>query len=249
MAGVVRSRLASVLATVAKGVAPAIARVPAAAASGTAQAAAQPSAAKPTARPGLASPRQPSPSQKFGGGGSSGGGSASSSSSGGGGGGGGGSGSSSSGGSGGGGGNGGGGSGGGGGGVSVSSSNKQQGWKPLPPRTLPDAVAVVCCTLNNIHACVRDLDGDVVASSSGGRLGYKHRARATPFAALDLGAAVGARAYAKGHRTVRVELKGPSRGRAQVVRGLVSAGLQVHDIRDVTPMPTNGCRPKAMRRL
>ena len=112
-----------------------------------------------------------------------------------------------------------------------------------------DSVVRVNCTMNNIHVCVANLDGAVVSKVSGGLLGFSHRERAGPAAAFKIGEAVAKRAVERGHRVAHVEMKGPSRGRAQVLRGIAVAGLRVVDIRDVTPMPTNGCRPPHARRL
>jgi small subunit ribosomal protein S11 len=114
---------------------------------------------------------------------------------------------------------------------------------------MPDSVVTVNATMNNIHACVSNLDGQVVSKGSGGVLGLKHRARATPEAARDIGEQIARKAYDLGYRVSHIRLKGPSRGRSQVLRGLISGGLKVYDIKDITPMPTNGCRPKTMRRL
>ena len=114
---------------------------------------------------------------------------------------------------------------------------------------LADAVVVMRSTANNIHACASTLDGAVVSAASGGLLGYKHRARASPVAARDIGEAVARRAAEAGHRVAHLRLKGPSRGRAQMLRGLLAGGLRVADIRDVTPIPMPGTRPRKMRRL
>lgn len=113
----------------------------------------------------------------------------------------------------------------------------------------PDSVVIVNATMNNIHACVSNLDGQVVSKCSGGILGLKHRERATPEAARDIGENIAKRAYELGYRMSHVHLKGPSKGRSMVLRGLLAGGLNVWDIKDITPMPTNGCRPKSMRRL
>lgn len=103
--------------------------------------------------------------------------------------------------------------------------------------------------MNNIHACVSNLDGNVVSASSGGLLGFKHRERASADAAKGIGEAIAKRAFEAGYRLAHVRLRGPSRGRSSMLRGLLAGGLRVADIRDVTPMPTNGCRPRAARRL
>jgi small subunit ribosomal protein S11 len=113
----------------------------------------------------------------------------------------------------------------------------------------PDSVVHVNCTMNNIHVCVSNLDGQVLAKCSGGVLGYKHRERASPVAAREIAENVGKKAIESGYKLSHVHMQGPSRGRSQVLRGLTSAGLKIADIRDVTPMPTNGCRPPHTRRL
>lgn len=113
----------------------------------------------------------------------------------------------------------------------------------------PDSIVIVNATMNNIHACVSNIDGQVVSKCSGGILGLKHRERATPEAARDIGENIAKRAYELGYRMSHVRLKGPSKGRSMVLRGLLAGGLNVWDIKDITPMPTNGCRPKSMRRL
>jgi len=104
-------------------------------------------------------------------------------------------------------------------------------------------------TMNNIVVSVATLDGNVVSRCSGGVLGLRHRQRASPAAGTDIARAAAQKAFERGFRVSRVHLKGPSRARGQVLRGLQAGGLRVADIRDVTPVPTNGCRPKAARRL
>lgn len=103
--------------------------------------------------------------------------------------------------------------------------------------------------MNNIHVTVSNLDGDVISRCSGGVVGYKHRARASPQAASDIAQQAVEKAVAAGYKNTHVELKGPSRSRGQILRGISNTGIKIYDIRDVTPMPTNGCRPKSARRL
>lgn len=112
-----------------------------------------------------------------------------------------------------------------------------------------DSFVTVTCTMNNIHVCVSNIEGAVVTKLSGGNLGYKHRARATPVAAVELGTAAAKKAVEAGHSLAHLRFKGPSAGRTGVMRGLIAGGIQVLDIADVTRMPTNGCRPKHMRRI
>ena len=121
----------------------------------------------------------------------------------------------------------------------------------IQPRsgTSPDSVVHVTCTMNNIHACISNLDGQVISKASGGLLGFKHRERASADAAKSIGETISKKAVEAGYRLAHVKVSGPSRGRSSMLRGLVTGGLRIADIRDVTPMPTNGCRPPAMRRL
>ena len=112
-----------------------------------------------------------------------------------------------------------------------------------------DSVVHVNVTMNNIVVSVSTLDGNVVSRCSGGVLGLRHRQRASPAAGTDIARSAAQKAFERGFRVSRVHLKGPARARGQVLRGLQAGGLRVADIRDVTPMPTNGCRPKAARRL
>jgi small subunit ribosomal protein S11 len=115
--------------------------------------------------------------------------------------------------------------------------------------TGPDSIIVVKCTMNNIHVVISNIEGEVVSKCSGGVLGLKHRARASPLAGLEIAKKAASTAVSKGYALSHVEMKGPSRGRGQVLQGIAAAGLRVFDIRDVTPVPTNGCRPPSVRRL
>jgi len=113
----------------------------------------------------------------------------------------------------------------------------------------PDSVVHISMSTNNTVVSVSTLDGDVVARSSGGALGLRHRARASPAAAADVARAAAARAVERGFKVCHVRMIGPSRARGQALRGVQGAGMRVFDIRDVTPTQTNGCRPPAARRL
>ncbi len=133
------------------------------------------------------------------------------------------------------------------------------GGKPFPSKvaqaaairaaSAPDSIILVSSATNNVHVTVSDLQGNVVARSSGGMVGFKHRARATPIASSKCAQQAAQKAVALGHLVAHLQLRGPSKGRGQVLRGIMSTGLRVCDIRDTTPVPTPGCRPKAARRL
>ena len=112
-----------------------------------------------------------------------------------------------------------------------------------------DNVVHVNCTMNNIVVSVSTLDGEVISRFSGGMIGLKHRARASASAATDIARSAAQKAVEKGFKVTEVRLKGPSRSRGQILRGIQGAGMKISEIRDMTPMPTNGCRPPAARRL
>ena len=113
----------------------------------------------------------------------------------------------------------------------------------------PDSIVTITTTMNNVHVCVADIDGQVISKVSGGNLGYKHRQRASPTAAMEIGTKAAEKAYAAGFRLCHLRLKGPSSGRAGALRGVQAGGVVIADIADVTRLPTNGCRPKSARRL
>ncbi len=104
-------------------------------------------------------------------------------------------------------------------------------------------------TFNNTLVTVTDQQGNVVSWSSAGSLGFRGSRKGTPFAAQQ--AALSAANAAKDHgmRTVEVRVKGPGSGRESAIRALATAGLDVKTIKDVTPIPHNGCRPPKKRRV
>jgi small subunit ribosomal protein S11 len=112
-----------------------------------------------------------------------------------------------------------------------------------------DCVVRINSTMNNVRVTVSDLEGKIISRASGGTVGQKHRLRASPTAAREAAEAAAAKAAAAGFTTSHVELQGASRSRGVVLKGLRDAGLGIVDIRDVTPVPMNGTRPKAARRL
>lgn len=126
-----------------------------------------------------------------------------------------------------------------------------QSLKPLEAavQTTADSTVTVTATLNNIHVVVSNIDGQIVSKFSGGMVGQKHRQRTNPSAAAEIGEKAAKKAYDAGHRIAHVHVKGPSRSRGVILRGITVGGLKVLDIRDITPQPTNGCRPKHARRL
>jgi len=101
----------------------------------------------------------------------------------------------------------------------------------------------------NASFTIKDPEGNVVAWSSAGGIGFKGSRKGTPFAATQAAIAVGNAAKAFGMRSLEVRVKGPGAGRESAIRALQTIGLDVKSIRDVTPIPHNGCRPPKRRRV
>lgn len=116
-------------------------------------------------------------------------------------------------------------------------------------RHVDSAVAHVRSTFNNTLATITTLDGDVLLSGSAGRLGFKGSRKSTPFAATQIGMNLAKEMQAMGVKNVEVNLQGAGSGRDSFVRALQSSGLHVSVLRDVTPLPHNGCRPPKKRRV
>jgi small subunit ribosomal protein S11 len=116
-------------------------------------------------------------------------------------------------------------------------------------RSVPEGVAHIHATFNNTIVAITDPQGAVVAWSSAGAVGFKGSRKGTPFAAQMAAEAAARKVADFGMRTVIVFVKGPGGGRESAVRALQAAGLNVASIRDVTPIPHNGCRPPKRRRV
>jgi small subunit ribosomal protein S11 len=110
-------------------------------------------------------------------------------------------------------------------------------------------VAHVQSTFNNTIVTITDLNGNVLAWSSAGSVGYKGSRKNTPFAAQMAARDCGKKAMDSGMRQVEVYVKGPGAGREAAIRALQAVGLEVKAIKDVTPIPHNGCRPPKRRRV
>ena len=122
-------------------------------------------------------------------------------------------------------------------------ATKSNSRKKKIKRAYTKGVAHIHSTFNNTIITISDEQGNVIAWSSAGALGFKGAKKSTPFAAQLAGESAGKAAYDQGLRTVDVLVKGPGPGRASAVRSLATAGLQVLSITDTTPIPHNGCRP------
>ncbi|MBI2569660.1 MAG: 30S ribosomal protein S11 [Candidatus Schekmanbacteria bacterium] len=116
-------------------------------------------------------------------------------------------------------------------------------------KSVPVGVAHVNCTFNNTIVTIADLDGNAVSWSSGGSVGYKGSRKSTPFAAQLVAKDAATKAKEHGVKEVEVFLQGPGSGRESAIRSLQAAGLEIRTIKDVTPIPHNGCRPRKRRRV
>ena len=125
----------------------------------------------------------------------------------------------------------------------MADSKKNTARKKKIKRSFTKGVAHIHSTFNNTIVTITDPQGNVIAWSSAGALGYKGAKKATPFAAQLAAEAAGKTAFDQGLRQVEVEVKGPGAGRESAVRALTTVGLQVLSIEDTTPIPHNGCRP------
>ena len=125
----------------------------------------------------------------------------------------------------------------------MADSKKTTARKNKIKRAFTKGVAHIHSTFNNTIVTITDPQGNVIAWSSAGALGYKGAKKATPFAAQLAAEAAGKTAFDQGLRQVEVEVKGPGAGRESAVRALTTVGLQVLSIEDTTPIPHNGCRP------
>ena len=123
--------------------------------------------------------------------------------------------------------------------------------KKAKKRTHVDSngVAHVKATFNNVIVTITDIYGNVIAWSSAGKNGFKGSRKNTPYAAQTSAEAAAKEAYDLGLRRVDVLVKGPGSGREAAIRALNTAGLDVSSIKDVTPIPHNGCRPPKKRRV
>ena len=112
-----------------------------------------------------------------------------------------------------------------------------------------EGIAHVSATFNNTTITITDSRGNTVAWGSSGKAGFKGSKKSTPFAATVASEACAREAMSLGVRRVHVRVQGPGSGRESAIQALAAAGLQVKSIKDVTPIPHNGCRPPKRRRV
>lgn len=128
-------------------------------------------------------------------------------------------------------------------------TGKKKTFKKKEKKHVPVGLVHIQATFNNTIVTISDMTGNVVSWSSAGSLGFRGSRKGTPFAAQQAAQHAANAARDHGLRAVDVHVKGPGSGRESAIRALASAGLEVKSIKDVTPIPHNGCRPPKRRRV
>ena len=116
-------------------------------------------------------------------------------------------------------------------------------------KNIANGIANILATFNNTQVCITDMQGNILGWSSAGRVGFKGSRKSTAYAAQQVAQDAARQAMAHGMREVEVRVKGPGSGRESAIRALQAIGLEVSVIKDVTPVPHNGCRPRKKRRV
>ncbi|HNQ89157.1 MAG TPA: 30S ribosomal protein S11 [Verrucomicrobiota bacterium] len=116
-------------------------------------------------------------------------------------------------------------------------------------KNITAGVAHILATFNNTQVAITDMQGNVIAWSTAGKVGFKGSRKSTAFAAQQVAQDAARQAMAHGMREVEVQVRGPGSGRESAIRALQAIGLEISLIKDVTPVPHNGCRPRKKRRV
>lgn len=128
-------------------------------------------------------------------------------------------------------------------------STKKKVFKKKEKKNIPQGVVHIQATFNNTLISITDLQGNLVSQSSAGAMGFRGSRKGTPFAAQQAASKAASIAKDSGMRMCEVRVKGPGSGRESAVRAIHSSGIEIKLIRDVTPIPHNGCRPPKRRRV
>ena len=116
-------------------------------------------------------------------------------------------------------------------------------------KNITTGIANILATFNNTLVCITDMHGNILGWSSAGKVGFKGSRKSTAFAAQQVAQDAARQAMAHGMREVEIKVKGPGSGRESAIRALQAIGLEITAIKDVTPVPHNGCRPRKKRRV
>ena len=135
------------------------------------------------------------------------------------------------------------------GGAATGTKGKKKVFKKKERKNVPHGVAFIQASFNNTIVTITDSEGRTLAWKSSGSLGFRGSRKGTPFAAQQASMTAASKAKEVGLRTVDVRVSGPGSGRESAIRALQTVGIEVKSIRDVTPIPHNGCRPPKRRRV
>jgi len=116
-------------------------------------------------------------------------------------------------------------------------------------KNIPTGIAVISASFNNTLISITDTEGNLVAQSSSGARGFRGSRKGTPFAAQQAASEAARKALEAGMTSCEVRVKGPGGGRESAIRAIHNTGIRVTAIRDITPIPHNGCRPPKRRRV
>ncbi|MDR0454863.1 MAG: 30S ribosomal protein S11 [Deferribacteraceae bacterium] len=116
-------------------------------------------------------------------------------------------------------------------------------------KSVPKGIAHINSSFNNTHITFSDMKGNVVCWATGGTQSFKNSRKSTPFAAQLAAESAAKKAADSGMHDVEVNLRGPGSGRESAIRAIQAAGIKISLIRDITPVPHNGCRPRKKRRI
>jgi small subunit ribosomal protein S11 len=131
----------------------------------------------------------------------------------------------------------------------MAQPKRRRSTKKKEKKNISDGIAHIQSTFNNTIVTITDMSGNVISWSSGGGQGFKGSRKSTPFAAQLTATDAVKKARIHGLRNVQVYVKGPGAGRESALRAIQAAGLNISLIKDVTPIPHNGCRPPKRRRV
>ena len=121
--------------------------------------------------------------------------------------------------------------------------------KAKKSKNVHSGIATILATFNNTHVSLTDKQGNIIAWSTAGKTGFRGSRKSTSYAAQKVAQDAARKAMAHGLKEIEVRVKGPGSGRESAIRALQAVGLEITSIRDVTPIPHNGCRPKKRRRV
>jgi small subunit ribosomal protein S11 len=133
--------------------------------------------------------------------------------------------------------------------TAAPAKGKKKVFKKKERKNVPHGIAYIQASFNNTIVTITDGEGRTVAWKSSGSLGFRGSRKGTPFAAQQAAMNAANQAREHGMRSLEVRVNGPGSGRESAIRALASAGIEVRSIKDVTPIPHNGCRPPKRRRV